>query len=377
MGDGSDVLDHGHFQAHGLQGADGGLTTLARTLHEDLNGLQAMLHGGLGGGLGKNRDTLTGQNHGTRQGVLLLEEVTVSLGGLEGVGRANDLKLRNRAEGSKVLNRLVGQKIAIVSRKPQTTRTRITGVLTEGEVQLVFIDTPGLHKPKNKLGDYMVKQVSDSVGDVDCAVLVTDPFGEIVDSERQLIENIKELHLPAILVINKIDTLANKEDMVKKMVALSEMYDFTEVVPISVKERDGTDLLLKLIQDQAQEGPHFFPSDTLTDQPEKVIAAEIIREKVLRNMRDEIPHGTAVVIERMRERQGKNMMDIDATILCEKASHKGMIIGKKGAMLKKIASESRQEIEAFLDSPVNLQCWVKVREDWRNNEFSIRDLGFN
>ena len=270
-----------------------------------------------------------------------------------------------------------GEKIAIISDKAQTTRTRITGVLTEGEVQLVFIDTPGLHKPKNKLGDYMVKQVSDSVGDVDCAVLVTDPFGEIVDSERQLIENIKELHLPAILVINKIDTLANKEDMVKKMVALSEMYDFTEVVPISVKERDGTDLLLKLIQDQAQEGPHFFPSDTLTDQPEKVIAAEIIREKVLRNMRDEIPHGTAVVIERMRERQGKNMMDIDATILCEKASHKGMIIGKKGAMLKKIASESRQEIEAFLDSPVNLQCWVKIREDWRNNEFSIRDLGFN
>lgn len=244
-------------------------------------------------------------------------------------------------------------------------------------MQLVFIDTPGLHKPKNKLGDYMVKQVSDSVGDVDCAVLVTDPFGEIVESERQLIENIKELRLPAILVINKIDTLANKEDMVKKMVALSEMYDFTEVVPISVKERDGTDLLLKLIQDQAQEGPHFFPSDTLTDQPEKVIAAEIIREKVLRNMRDEIPHGTAVVIERMRERQDKNIVDIDATILCEKASHKGMIIGKKGAMLKKIASESRQEIEAFLDSPVNLQCWVKVREDWRNNEFSIRDLGFN
>ena len=278
---------------------------------------------------------------------------------------------------SSLLNLLVGEKIAIISDKPQTTRTRITGVLTEGEVQLVFIDTPGLHKPKNKLGDYMVKQVSDSVGDVDCAVLVTDPFGEIVDSERQLIENIKELRLPAILVINKIDTLANKEDMVKKMVALSEMYDFTEVVPISVKERDGTDLLLKLIQDQAQEAPHFFPSDTLTDQPEKVIAAEIIREKVLRNMRDEIPHGTAVVIERMRERQGKNMMDIDATILCEKASHKGMIIGKKGAMLKKIASESRQEIEAFLDSPVNLQCWVKIREDWRNNEFSIRDLGFN
>lgn len=278
---------------------------------------------------------------------------------------------------SSLLNLLVGEKIAIISDKPQTTRTRITGVLTEGEVQLVFIDTPGLHKPKNKLGDYMVKQVSDSVGDVDCAALVTDPLGEIVEAEQQLIENIRALHLPAILVINKIDTLSNKEEMVKKMVALSKMYDFTEVVPISVRERDGTDLLLKLMQDHAPEGPHFFPDDTLTDQPEKVIVAEIIREKLLRNMRDEIPHGTAVVIERMREREGKNMVDIDATILCEKASHKGMIIGKKGAMLKKIASQSRQEIEAFLDSPVNLQCWVKVREDWRNSESSIRDLGFN
>ena len=278
---------------------------------------------------------------------------------------------------SSLLNLLVGEKIAIISDKPQTTRTRITGVLTEGETQLVFIDTPGLHKPKNKLGDYMVKQVSDSVGDVDCAVFVTDPLGEVTEAEMQLIENIRQLHLPAILVINKIDTLQNKEDMVKKMVTISGMYDFEEVVPISVYQKDGTELLLKLIQDQAQEGPHFFPTDTLTDQPEKVIVAEIIREKVLRNMRDEIPHGTAVVIERMRERPGKDIMDIDATILCEKSSHKGMIIGKQGSMLKKIASQSRQEIESFLETRVNLQCWVKIREDWRNSEFSIRDLGFN
>ena len=278
---------------------------------------------------------------------------------------------------SSLLNLLVGEKIAIISDKPQTTRTRITGVLTEGETQLVFIDTPGLHKPKNKLGDYMVKQVTDSVGDVDCAVFVTDPLGEVTEAEMQLIENIRQLHLPAILVINKIDTLQNKEDMVKKMVTISGMYDFEEVVPISVYQKDGTELLLKLIQDQAQEGPHFFPTDTLTDQPEKVIVAEIIREKVLRNMRDEIPHGTAVVIERMRERPGKDIMDIDATILCEKSSHKGMIIGKQGSMLKKIASQSRQEIESFLETRVNLQCWVKIREDWRNSEFSIRDLGFN
>ena len=278
---------------------------------------------------------------------------------------------------SSLLNLLVGEKIAIISDKPQTTRTRITGVLTEGETQLVFIDTPGLHKPKNKLGDYMVKQVTDSVGDVDCAVFVTDPLGEVTEAEMQLIENIRQLHLPAILVINKIDTLQNKEDMVKKMVTISGMYDFEEVVPISVYQKDGTELLLKLIQDQAQEGPHFFPNDTLTDQPEKVIVAEIIREKVLRNMRDEIPHGTAVVIERMRERPGKDIMDIDATILCEKSSHKGMIIGKQGSMLKKIESQSRQEIESFLETRVNLQCWVKIREDWRNSEFSIRDLGFN
>lgn len=278
---------------------------------------------------------------------------------------------------SSLLNLLVGEKIAIISDKPQTTRTRITGVLTEGETQLVFIDTPGLHKPKNKLGDYMVKQVTDSVGDVDCAVFVTDPLGEVTEAEMQLIENIRQLHLPAILVINKIDTLQNKEDMVKKMVTISGMYDFEEVVPISVYQKDGTELLLKLIQDQAQEGPHFFPNDTLTDQPEKVIVAEIIREKVLRNMRNEIPHGTAVVIERMRERPGKDIMDIDATILCEKSSHKGMIIGKQGSMLKKIASQSRQEIESFLETRVNLQCWVKIREDWRNSEFSIRDLGFN
>ncbi len=278
---------------------------------------------------------------------------------------------------SSLLNLLVGEKIAIISDKPQTTRTRITGVLTEGEVQLVFIDTPGLHKPKNKLGDYMVKQVTDSVGDVDCAIFVTDPLGEVTEAEQQLIENIRQLHLPAILVINKIDTLTNKEDMVKKMVTISEMYPFEQVVPISVREKDGTDLLLSLIQEQAQEGPHFFPNDALTDQPEKVIAAEIIREKVLRNMRDEIPHGTAVVIERMRERPDKEIMDIDATILCEKSSHKGMIIGKQGSMLKKIASQSREELENFLEVRVNLQCWVKVREDWRNSEFSIRDLGFN
>lgn len=277
---------------------------------------------------------------------------------------------------SSMLNYFVGEKIAIISDKAQTTRTRITGVLTDEETQLVFIDTPGLHKPKNKLGDYMVKQVSESVADVDCAVLVTTPTGEITTAEKQLVENIKALGIPAILVLNKIDLLSQKEDMLEKIAAFSQLFDFDEVVPVSVKDADGMDLLLGLIKNQAQEGPHFFPDDTLTDQPEKVIASEIIREKVLRNMRDEIPHGIAVSIEKMKEREDKAIIDIDATILCEKSSHKGMVIGKQGSMLKKIASESRVELESFLDSKVNLQCWVKVKEDWRNSEFVIRTLGF-
>lgn len=277
---------------------------------------------------------------------------------------------------SSMLNYFVGEKIAIISDKAQTTRTRITGVLTDEETQLVFIDTPGLHKPKNKLGDYMVKQVSESVADVDCAVLVTTPTGEITTAEKQLVENIKALGIPAILVLNKIDLLSQKEDMLEKIAAFSQLFDFDEVVPVSVKDADGMDLLLSLIKNQAQEGPHFFPDDTLTDQPEKVIASEIIREKVLRNMRDEIPHGIAVSIEKMKEREDKAIIDIEATILCEKSSHKGMVIGKQGSMLKKIASESRVELESFLDSKVNLQCWVKVKEDWRNSEFVIRTLGF-
>lgn len=277
---------------------------------------------------------------------------------------------------SSMLNCFVGEKIAIISEKAQTTRTRITGVLTEEETQVVFIDTPGLHKPKNKLGDYMVKQVSESVADVDCAILVTNPTGEITTAEKQLVENIKALGIPAILALNKIDLLTQKEDMLAKIAAFSQLFDFEEVVPISIKEKDGTELLLNLIKKQAEEGPHFFPDDTLTDQPEKVIVGEIIREKLLRNMREEIPHGIAVSIEKMREREGKSIIDIDANILCEKSSHKGMIIGKQGAMLKKIASESRIEIESFLDSKVNLQCWVKVKEDWRNSEYVIRTLGF-
>lgn len=195
--------------------------------------------------------------------------------------------------------------------------------------------------------------------------------------KKSLIQNLTSMHIPAILALNKIDLMEDKSAMLPKIQAFQQLFDFEEVIPISVAENDGIDLLMKAIKDQAQEGPHFFPEDTLTDQPEKVIAAEIIREKVLMNMREEIPHGTAVIIERMREREGRNIINIDATILCEKSSHKGMIIGKQGSMLKKIGSEARVELENFLDCKVNLKCWVKIREDWRNSSSAMRDLGFN
>lgn len=279
---------------------------------------------------------------------------------------------------SSLLNALVGEKVAIVSGKPQTTRTRITGVLTTGETQLVFIDTPGLHKPKTKLSEYMVEQVKDSVADVDLAVLVADATQkEIYKAERELMESFASQHLPAILVLNKIDLIEKKERLMEKMQAFSACCDFEHILPLSAQTGEGVDELLDLLKAAAQEGPHFFPDDTLTDQPERVIVAEMIREKILNHMFEEIPHGTAVSIESMKERPGGRLMDIHATILCEKQSHKGMIIGKNGAMLKKVASEARVEIESFLDCKVNLQCWVKVKDDWRNKERMIKELGFH
>ncbi|MBC8570866.1 GTPase Era [Zongyangia hominis] len=278
---------------------------------------------------------------------------------------------------SSLLNALVGEKVAIVSGKPQTTRTRITGVLTEGEVQLVFIDTPGLHKAKNKLSEYMVEQVKDSVADVDLAVLVADATAkEIYKAERELMESFAALHLPAILVLNKIDLLDKKDALMARMQAFSQCYDFAHILPLSAQTGEGVDELLQILREAAEEGPHFFPDDALTDQPERVIVAEIIREKILNHMYEEIPHGTAVAIESMKERPGGKLMDIHATILCEKQSHKGMVIGKNGAMLKTVASEARAEIESFLDCKVNLQCWVKVRDDWRNKERVIKELGY-
>ena len=277
---------------------------------------------------------------------------------------------------SSLLNAILGEKLAIVSDKPQTTRNRITGILTKGPVQFVFFDTPGLHKPRNKLGNFMVRQVGESVGDVDAAVLVTEWDGPVTSAEKELVESLRASGVPAILAVNKIDTLEQKERMLEKIAAFSALLPFAAVVPISAKQNDAVDVLLKEIEAFASEGPHFFPDDALTDQPERAIVAEIVREKILRNMRDEIPHGTAVTVERMREREDADLIDIDVNIYCEKDSHKGMIIGKKGAMLKKIATEAREDAERFLGIRVNLQCWVKVKEGWRDSENLLKNFGY-
>lgn len=278
---------------------------------------------------------------------------------------------------SSLMNRMLGEKVAIVTNKPQTTRTLIRGVLTREETQLVFTDTPGLHRPKTKLSHYMVNKINETLGDGDITVLVTEPAGEIREAERSICETVKKNGECCILAINKVDTLKRKELLLSRIAQFSELCPFEEVIPMSAMNGQGVDILLDKLCRLAAPSPHFFESDTLTDQPERVIAAEIIREKLLKNLQDEIPHGTAVVIEKMHMREEQpDICDIDATIVCEKKSHKGMIIGKSGAMLKKIATAARVDIEKFLDCRVNLTCWVKVREEWRQNEREMRALGF-
>ncbi len=275
---------------------------------------------------------------------------------------------------SSLLNRLVGEKLAIVTDKPQTTRTRITGVLTVEETQLVFLDTPGMHKPKNALSKKMIESINETVSDVDLAVLVVEPTGNLTRAEEGLIEDFKNRRLNAIAVLNKIDLIQDKTQILEKMQLLNDKFHFDAIVPVSALTGEGIDELMKVFMDSAVQSPHYFPDDTLTEQPEKVICAELIREKILINMRDEIPHGVAVVIESMKERQDKPLMDMEAMIYCERKSHKGMIIGKGGAMLKNIATQARQEMEQFLDIKINLQCRVKVKEDWRNEENLIRSF---
>ena len=278
---------------------------------------------------------------------------------------------------SSILNRLLGQKIAIVSEKPQTTRTKIMGVLTEGDTQLVFTDTPGFHRPKTKLGEKMIQAVSDSVAGVDACLFVVEPEGELRPAEKELIEKFKKLKMPVILAINKVDTLPDKEVLMTRIAELSQIYDFEAIVPVSAMRGINMDALLGELNKLAEESVFFFPEDTLTDQPERVLAAEMIREKLLRNLDREIPHGVAVSIEKMRERDDSDIMDVEAIIYCEKESHKGIIIGKGGAMLKKVSTRAREDMERFFMCKVNLRCWVKVKEGWRNREGLIHNFGLD
>jgi GTP-binding protein Era len=284
---------------------------------------------------------------------------------------------RPNAGKSSLMNSLLGQKVVIVSDKPQTTRTRIMGVLTEGVYQYVFIDTPGFHKPRTALGENMIKAVGSGMDDVELCILVVDCTKDISPIEEELMEKFRQRHLPAILVLNKIDLVKNKEDLMALIAEYSSRFDFSAVIPTSALSGDGIERVKKEIQPYAAEGMHMFDEDTLTDQPERLIAAELIREKLLRLLNKEIPHGIAVVIERFYTREESDILDIEATIFCEKVSHKGIIIGKGGTMLKRAASYARTDLERFFDCKVNLQCWVKVKEDWRNREGLIHSFGLD
>ena len=278
---------------------------------------------------------------------------------------------------STLLNALLGEKIAIVSDRPQTTRTKIMGVLTLDETQIVFTDTPGMLMPKNRLGNHMKRAILDAINEVDMIIMVTEAFREPDETELSLIESIKKQKTKAILVINKIDCIKDMNRLAKLIDTYRKLYSFEEIIPASAQSNDNLNIVLDSIVKNAPEMPHFFPDDTLTDQPEKVIVAELIREKILTLLRDEVPHGVAVSIEKMRQREDKELIDIVATIYCEKKSHKGILIGKGGSMLKKIGSLSRKDIEEFIGVPVNLQCWIKICEDWRNKEGLIKEFGLS
>lgn len=278
---------------------------------------------------------------------------------------------------SSILNHLLGQKIAIVTNKPQTTRTKIMGVLTKGDLQLVFTDTPGFHRPRNKLGEKMVKAVGESISGVDACLFVVEASGELRSAELELLEKFKTIKMPVILAINKIDLLPRRESLIERIVQFTELFEFEAVVPISALKGDNMQALEDELGKLARESEFFFPEDTLTDQPERVIAAEILREKLLRLLNEEVPHGIAVSIEKMQEREGTDLLDIEANIFCEKESHKGIIIGKNGEMLKRASTRAREDMEQFFQCRVNLQCWVKVKEDWRNREGLLRNFGLN
>ena len=276
---------------------------------------------------------------------------------------------------STLTNALVGEKVAIVSSKPQTTRNRICGVVNRGDTQFVLLDTPGLHKARTRLGDYMVKVVRQSVADVDGVCLLVEPIAKIGAPEQALIDRIREEKLPAVLVINKIDTV-EKPQLLEVMAVYAAAFAFDAIIPISAEKGDGLDILMEQLEKYAAEGPQLFPEGMTSDQPERQIVGEIVREKLLRNLDKEIPHGTAVEVNRFTERDN-GIIDLDVTIYCEKASHKGIIIGKNGEMLKKISSHARQDIERFMGTKVYMETWVKVKENWRDNVNFIRSVGYD
>lgn len=283
---------------------------------------------------------------------------------------------RPNAGKSSIMNRLLGQKVVIVSDKPQTTRTRVMGVLTLGDSQYVFVDTPGFHKPRTVLGENMVKAVGDGMSDVELCLLVVDAEKQPSEIEKELCKKLNKSKQPAVLVINKIDLIKEKTDLLSIILKYNQLYDFAAVVPVSAKNGDGFGPLMDEINKFARDGIHMFDEDTLTDQPERVLAAEFIREKLLRTLDKEIPHGTAVVIDRFKDRDD-GILDIDATIFCEKKTHKGIIIGKGGQTLKRVGILARRDMEDFFGCQVNLNCWVKVREGWRNQRAAIHNFGLD
>ncbi|WP_250277295.1 GTPase Era [[Clostridium] colinum] len=277
---------------------------------------------------------------------------------------------------STLMNSLIGEKIAIISSKPQTTRNKIQSILTEDDFQAIFIDTPGIHKPKSKLGNYMVKSAETTLNEVDIILYLIEPFEKIKESDLSIIKRLENVSTPVFLIINKIDTVS-KEQILSVIDSYKSIYNFSEIIPISALKNKNKDELLKCIKKYLPQGPLFFPSDMITDQPERQIVSEIIREKALKLLQDEIPHGIAVEVSSMKPRKDKDIIDIQATIYCERDSHKGIIIGKQGSMLKKIGSNARYEIERLLGSPINLQIWIKVKKDWRDSDFLLKNFGYD
>ncbi len=277
---------------------------------------------------------------------------------------------------STLLNCLIGEKIAIISNKPQTTRNKITSILTKEDFQCVFLDTPGIHKPKHKLGEFMVKSAETTFNEVDLVLMLVEPLLEPHTLDKYVIARLEKVKTPVILVVNKIDTI-DKEKLLQVIASYSKLYPFADVVPVSAQTGQNTDQLLKVIEKHLPEGPQYFPADMITDQPERQIASEIIREKALYLLQDEIPHGIAVEITSMKKRPDKDLVDVEATLYCERESHKGIIIGKQGSMLKKIGSYARRDMERLLGSPINLQIWIKVKKDWRDNDFLLKNFGYD